>query len=54
MLAQRRRLWANISPALGQRFVFDSLHYRNRWTEAHTLMGHRDIEDAQTQTEQTN
>ena len=33
MLAQHRRLWANISPALGQRLVFDHLHDRKRWTE---------------------
>ena len=25
MLAQRRRRWANISPALGQRVVFDGI-----------------------------
>ena len=28
MLAQRRRRWANNSPALGQRLVFDRLHDR--------------------------
>ena len=33
MLAQRRRRWANISPALGQCLVFDRLHDRKRWTE---------------------
>ena len=26
MLCQRRRRWANISPALGQHIVFDRLH----------------------------
>ena len=26
MLGQRRRRWANISPALGERVVFDRLH----------------------------
>ena len=30
MLAQRRRRWANNSPALGQRLVFDRLHDRQR------------------------
>ena len=30
MLAQRRRRWANNSPALGQRIVFDRLHDRQR------------------------
>ena len=30
MLAQRRRRWANNSPALGQRLVFDRLHDRRR------------------------
>ena len=33
MLAQRRRRWANISPALGQRLVFDRLHNRKHLTE---------------------
>ena len=33
MLGQRRRRWANISPALGQRLVFDRLQDRNRWRE---------------------
>ena len=33
MLAQRRRWWANISPALGQRLVFDHLPDRKRWIE---------------------
>ena len=33
ILAQRRRQWANISPALGQCLVFDRLHNRKRWTE---------------------
>ena len=30
MLAQRRGRWANNSPALGQRLVFDRLHDRQR------------------------
>ena len=30
MLAQRRILWANNNPALGQRLVFDRLHDRQR------------------------
>ena len=30
MLAQRRRRWANNSPALGQRLVFDRLNDRQR------------------------
>ena len=33
MLAQCRRRWANISPALGQRLVFDHLLDRKRWIE---------------------
>ena len=33
MLAQRRRLWANKSPTLGQRLVFERL--QNRWTHGH-------------------
>ena len=33
MLAQRRRRLANISPALGQRLVFDRLYDRKRWRE---------------------
>ena len=33
MLAQRRRLWANISPALCQHLVFDRLHDRKCCTE---------------------
>ena len=33
MLTQRPRRWANFSPVLGQRLVFDSLHDRKRWTE---------------------
>ena len=44
MLDQRRIRWANISPALGQRLLFDCLHDR---------MGHTDGENAQTQTERT-
>ena len=27
MLAQRRRRWASIEPALGERLVFAGLHY---------------------------
>ena len=30
MLAQRLRRWANNSPTLGQRLVFDRLHDRQR------------------------
>ena len=45
MLDQSRRRWANISPALDQRLVFDRLHDRMR---------HTDGGNAQTQTEQTN
>ena len=33
MLGQRRTQWTNISPALGQRHVFDHLHDRKRWRE---------------------
>ena len=33
MLGQSRRRLANISPALGQRIVFDRLYHRKRWTE---------------------
>ena len=32
LLAQCRRQWTNISPALGQRLVFDRLQDRKRWT----------------------
>ena len=47
MLAQRRERWANISPALGQRLVFDRLQVesagqtnRNEWDgENHRLHG---------------
>ena len=34
MLAQRRTWWAIISPALGQRLVFDRLYDRNEWDRA--------------------
>ena len=33
MLAQRRRRWANISPALGQHLVFAGATDRNRWPD---------------------
>ena len=33
MLVQRRRRWANISPALGQRLVFAHLYHTKRWRE---------------------
>ena len=33
MLGQRRRRRENISPALGQRLVFDRLHNGNPWRE---------------------
>ena len=33
MLGQRRKRWANISPALSQRHVFDHLQDRKRWTD---------------------
>ena len=36
MLAQRRRRWANNSPTLGQRLVFDRLHDRRREQNAQT------------------
>ena len=36
MLGQRRRWWANISPALGQRLVFDRLQDRKRGREIET------------------
>ena len=34
-LAQRREQWANISPALNQRLVFDRLHDRKPWIDWH-------------------
>ena len=33
LLAQRRGQWAIISPALGQRLMFDCLPDRKRWTD---------------------
>ena len=46
MLGQRRRRWANISPALGQRLVFDRLHDRKRWTEMNGTLTDRDSQTA--------
>ena len=41
MLCQRRRMWANIIPALGQRRVFDRLHDRKLNRDEWDTHGHR-------------
>ena len=33
MLGQRRRQWADISPALDKRVMVDRLHDKKRWTK---------------------
>ena len=45
MFAQRRRRWANISPALGQCLVFDRLDDRKRWTEMNGALKDTDLAD---------
>ena len=42
MLAQRRIRWANNSPTLGQRLVFDGLHDRRRECTDTKLIGRVD------------
>ena len=41
-----RVCWANISPALGQRLVFDRLHDRKRWTKMNGTLTDRDPQTA--------
>ena len=47
MVAQRRRRWANISPALVQRPVFDRLYDTMRWREMTERQTHstEDLQD---------
>ena len=55
MLGQRRRRWANISPALGdlgQSLVFDRLHDKKRWTEMIGTLTDRDSQTERTQVKQ--
>ena len=46
MLGLRRKWWAKIRPALGQRIVFDRRYDTNRWTEMNGILTDRDSQTA--------